>query len=257
MKLTILGCGTSTGVPIPGCTCEVCTSGDPKNERMRTSALITTDSGENILIDASPDLHQQALRFKINRLEAVLYTHAHADHILGTDDLRVYNFSRNAPLPCYGDSETLTQLKDFFRYIFEPNPNYEGGLLAKLELNEIEPYSTFSVAEIPITPFALSHGSSPVTGYKFGDIAYATDCNYLPPETEELLRNVPVLILDGLRYKAHKTHFTIDQAVAKAQELGAKRTYLIHMTHDVDYHSVNKALPAGIELAYDGLEIKL
>ncbi|MCB0333988.1 MAG: hypothetical protein KDD55_10850, partial [Bdellovibrionales bacterium] len=142
-------------------------------------------------------------------------------------------------------------------YIFEPNPNYEGGLIAKLDLTEIEPYIPFEVAGITITPFALSHGSQPVMGYKFGDIAYATDCNFIPGESEELLRNIPVLILDGLRYKAHKTHFTIDQAVAKAQELGAQQTYLIHMTHDIDYHSVNNALPAGIELAYDGLQIKL
>ena len=255
MRLTILGCGTSTGVPIPGCPCAVCNSNDPKNERWRTSALITADDGRNILIDTSPDLHHQALRYKIERVDAVLYTHAHADHILGTDDLRVYNFRRDSPIPCFGDAQTLSALKNFFHYIFSPDPNYEGGLLAKLALHEIEVGKSFKAAEQEVLPFSLLHGSSPVLGFRIGDLAYATDCNAIPDESFSALSGVKVLILDALRHKPHNTHFTVADAVDAAKRVGAERTYFVHMTHDLDYHETNAELPPGMQLAYDGLQI--
>ena len=253
--LTILGCGTSTGVPLPACTCAVCTSASSRNKRDRTSAWLKTDSGASILIDAGPDLRQQALKFKIPRLDAVLFTHGHSDHILGIDDLRGFNFVQKAPIPCFGDEATLQALRSMFPYIFNPDPDYKGGMLAKLLLNTLTHYEPLPIPDISITPFKLMHGPAPVTGYRFGNLAYATDCNAIPVETEPLLQNVDYLVLDGLRHESHGTHYSISEAIAVAKRLGAKQTYLIHMTHTIDYEIENPKLPAGIDFCYDGLEI--
>ena len=257
MILQILGCGTSTGVPIPGCECAVCLSPDPKNSRTRTSALIRLDDGRNILIDASTDLRQQALRWGIKRVDAVLFTHAHADHILGTDDLRCFNFILKKAIPCYGTAETLTALTRAFEYIFKPDPEWEGGLLPQLELNEIRHNEPFRLFEIEFLPFLLSHGKSNVTGFRFNNAAYATDCNGIPLQSTDKLKNLEVFVLDALRYEKHSTHFTIKEACEVSKSLAAKRTYLVHMTHSVDYSEGSKSLPFGIEFAYDGLQIKI
>lgn len=257
MQLTILGCGTSTGVPIPACRCEVCTSSNPKNKRDRCSALLTLDSGEKILIDAGPDLRQQALRFEIDRIDAVLFTHGHADHILGVEDLRGYNYVHRKPIPCYANKHTQAKLEQQFDYIFNPDPEYQGGALVKLEMNDIRPFEPLELFGVEIEPFELLHGPNDVVGFKIGRIAYATDCNFIPERSKDLLRNVDYLILDGLRHEQHSTHFSIGEAVAMAQELGAGQTYLTHMTHTIEYETENAKLPTGIEFCYDGLVIEL
>lgn len=255
-KLTVLGCGTSTGVPIPGCTCHVCTSENPRNHRLRTSSAITLPDGQVLLIDASPDLRLQALTHGLFKVDAVLYTHAHADHILGTDDLRVFNFRRKSPIPCFSTEKTLESLKQTFHYIFDPDPLYQGGALAQLSLEEVLPGVPFTAAGQSILPLLLYHGELPVLGWRIGDLAYATDCNRIPEETKEQLQGVRILLLDGLRYEHHATHFTIPEAIETAQGLGFEQTYLLHMTHTVEYEEVSKRLPDGIKLAYDGLEIE-
>jgi len=256
MRFTILGCGTSTGVPVPGCRCEVCRSTDPRNQRLRTSGIIQSEDGRGLLIDASADLRQQALRAGIERVDAVLFTHTHADHILGTDDLRCFNFTLKRRIPCYGTANTLAEIRRFFSYIFEPHPHYERGALAQLDLHEIEDTVPFEAAGFAVRPFPLKHGSSPVTGFRIGSLGYATDCNGVPEEAREILKGVRYLILDGLRYESHRTHFTIPEAIAVAQEIGAERTILVHMTHSIDYAAVSAKLPPGVELGYDGLSLE-
>lgn len=255
LKMTILGCGTSTGVPVPGCPCPVCRSGTPGNQRFRPSGLIHGAPQGNILIDATTDLRSQALRFGVERVDAVLYTHAHADHILGTDDLRVFNFVSKSSIPCFGDGNTLQALRSTFKYIFEPDPDYLGGMLAQLTLHEVAPLQPFTAAGVEIIPLPLRHGRMPVLGYRVGNLAYATDCNFVPEETKNALRGVEVLILDALRFKPHRTHFTIPESIALAAELGIKRTIFTHMTHDVDFYQVSATLPPNVQLAQDGLEI--
>ncbi len=257
MKLKILGCGTSTGVPVPGCQCTVCTSSHPRNQRTRPSAVIELDNGSNILIDTSPDLRSQVLRWGIKRVDAVLFTHAHADHILGLDDLRGFNFATRSSIPCYGSATTLKEIRRFYDYVFNPDPNYIGGALPQVSTHEIDEVTPFELCGLKITPFKLLHGRLPVTGFLIGNTAYATDCNFIPIESKELIRGVNTLILDGLRYEPHATHFTIPQAVAAAQELEAKMTYLIHTTHTVDYEETNSKLPPNVQLAHDGLEVSI
>lgn len=256
MILQILGCGTSTGVPLPGCTCRVCTSGKLQNERLRTSGLIRLDSGRNILIDASTDLRQQALKWKVSRVDALLVTHPHADHILGIDDLRCFNFVQRASIPCYGNRSTLDRIRRTFAYIFEPDPDYQGGGLPQVTLQEIQDEIPFTAAGASIQPFPLEHGGITVLGYRIGELAYATDCKRIPENSRKILKGVKVLVLDGLRYEAHRTHMTIDEAVSVAAELGIRRTVLTHMTHNVDFDEVSARLPRQVELAYDGLEIE-
>jgi phosphoribosyl 1,2-cyclic phosphate phosphodiesterase len=253
--LKILGCGTSTGVPMPGCECAVCLSPNPRNKRSRTSALVKVNDTFNILIDTSTDLRWQALNWNIKTINSVLFTHSHADHILGLDDLRGFNFSQKTSIPCYGTIQTLKEIRRCFSYIFEPNDDYEGGLLPQISLHQIDPTRPFNVGPISIQPFQLMHGKMPVVGFKIGEMAYATDCNFIPEETKSLLSGIKVLVLDALRYEEHKTHFTIPKAIQVAQELGAESTYFVHMTHAVDYETVQRNLPENIYLAYDGLEI--
>lgn len=257
MKLRILGCGTSTGVPVPGCHCPVCTSGDPKNERLRTSALFTGDDGHSVLIDAGTDLRSQALKHGVKRVDSVLFTHSHSDHILGVDDLRCFNFIQRSTINCYGTDKTLLEIERLFSYIFNSDSDYEGGLLADLSMHRIHDYKPFSIGTTTIVPLLLWHGRMPVTGFRIGDFVYATDCNSIPEESKQIMRGAKYLFLDGLRYREHKTHFTVDEAVAISHELEAEMTYLIHMSHDIDYKSASASLPPTVQLAFDGLEITL
>jgi len=254
-EFVLVGCGTSTGVPVPGCTCAVCTSGDPRNFRNRTSGYIRLASGEGILIDATPDLRHQALQHKIDRVDAVLYTHAHADHICGSDDLRVFNFIKKAAIPCFGTASTLAGLRSTFPYIFDRDPNYQGGEIAHLQLKEIAEGSEFTVLGSTVKAFPLHHGSTPVTGFRIGNLGYATDCKGLSAPAFEALKGVSWLLLDGLRWEPHRTHNSIQEAIEIAREVKAQHTYLIHTTHSVDFTTVTSQLPEGIALGYDGLRI--
>lgn len=220
---------------------------------MRTSAAIETESGEVILIDASTDLRHQALAHGVSRVDAVLFTHAHADHILGIDDLRIFNFVSRRQIPCFGSQQTLDGIRQTFPYIFNQSSEYEGGLLAQLELHEISHGTPFTVCGIEVLPFRLWHGKMEVFGFRIGTMCYATDCKTIPGSSLELLRGCETLVLDGLRFEEHKTHLTIPEAISIAESLEAPQTYLIHMTHTVDYRSINSALPPRIGLAYDGL----
>jgi phosphoribosyl 1,2-cyclic phosphate phosphodiesterase len=261
--LTILGCGTSTGVPLPGCHCDVCHSIDPRNKRLRTAAHLASSDGLSVLIDAGPDLRQQALRAGINHVDAVLFTHSHADHILGIDDLRAFNFSSRRAVPCYASEETTEGIRSVFNYAFNPHPLYEGApvQLDLRTLTEGEPFNISSGNEqenalpLSVLPLTVHHGRLPVTMYRFGPIAYATDCNYIPPETIEKLNGVEVLLLDGLRVAPHPTHFSISEACELAEKLQVPRTILIHMAHSVDYNDTMSRLPQGVELAFDGLQV--
>lgn len=243
-------------MPLPGCRCKVCLSPHPRNKRSRTSALIKADNNFNILIDTSMDLRWQALAQDVRNVNAVLYTHAHADHILGLDDLRGFNYIQKSIIPCYASLTTVNELKRFFSYIFDPDPNYQGGMLPQIALNVIDDYSVFNVGPVSVQSFLLKHGVTDVLGFRVGEAAYATDCNFIPDESKELLQGLKYLVLDGLRQEPHRTHFTIDQAVKMAEELKVETTYLIHMTHGVDYEEVSRELPPYVKLAYDGLELE-
>lgn len=255
-SVTIIGCGTSTGVPVLGCKCGVCQSTHPRNKRHRTSALVRLWNGKSIVIDTSADFRTQALVYGIEHVDAVLYTHAHADHIMGMDDLRGYNFSHQHSIPCFGEAQTLETLRQTFRYIFEPDPTYEGGMLPQLSLHEVKAGTAFDVCGTRVLPLSLQHGKASVLGFRMGDFAYCTDCKRIPENSLQLLRGVKTLVLDALRYESHRTHLTIPESISLSRQIGAQQTYFVHMTHTVDYDTVSAALPAGIALAYDGLEFE-
>jgi phosphoribosyl 1,2-cyclic phosphate phosphodiesterase len=257
LKVTILGCGTSTGVPIVQCKCAVCLSKDPKNRRLRASAWIQVQ-GKNILIDTSTDLREQALRAKIPRVDAVLYTHPHADHIHGIDELRSFNFFQKEAIPIYGNAWTCEDLTHRFSYIFQPPGIVEGGGVPLLQLHNIKASSPFlEILGQKVIPLSLMHGSKECVGYRLNSFAYITDCNYIPPQTLARLNDLSVLILDCLRITPHTTHLNLDQALAIVQKIKPKRTFLTHLGHDFDYVSWKTKLPKGVALAYDGLTLRV
>jgi phosphoribosyl 1,2-cyclic phosphate phosphodiesterase len=256
VKVTVLGSGTSHGVPAIGCDCAICTSRDPKDKRTRPSIYIET-AGAAILVDTSTDLRLQALANDIRRVDAILFTHSHADHVMGLDDVRRYNQMQKGAIPCYGDAATLASLRQMFSYVFNP-PKQIGGGLPELVLHEID--GPFSIGDARIVPVPLWHGKLPILGFRIGAFAYLTDCNRIPDESWTLLTadgGVRVMILDALRQRPHSTHFSVDEAVAVAQRLGTGRTYLTHISHDLAHGATNAQLPAGVELAYDGLVLTI
>ncbi|MBU0580784.1 MAG: MBL fold metallo-hydrolase [Candidatus Margulisbacteria bacterium] len=254
MKITFLGTGTSHGIPVIGCDCSVCTSQNPKDNRTRSSVLITHNK-KNILIDASTDLRQQALRHKLKNINAVLCTHVHADHVFGMDDLRAFNERQNfEAIPYYAQKRDMEELKDIFHHIFEPVPQ-KGGGLPKIDLKEIKADHPFNLFGLNILPLKIMHGIVPILGYRIENFAYLTDCSEIPEDTLKQLNNLDILVLDALRHKPHPTHFNVEQAVAMAQKIGAKHTYFTHIAHNLDHEKTNKELPENIELAYDGLEV--
>lgn len=254
-KLTILGCGPSTGVPYLKCECKVCRSKDPKNNRLRTSAWIET-GGLSILLDTSPDLRLQALRERIFRVDAVLFTHPHADHTHGIDDLRNYNYLQKNSIPVYGNAWTCEELQQKFPYIFKPALKLEGGGIPKIQLNQIDSTSqNLDILGIPVVPISVEHGSKECLGYRIDSVAYVTDCSYIPAKSLSRLKDLSVLVLDCLRLAPHDTHLNLEQAIGIVEEIRPKRTFLTHLGHDFDYKRYSKKLPKGVFLAYDGLKI--
>lgn len=255
-QLTILGCGSSTGVPIPTCKCSVCRSKNPKNHRLRCSAWLEYQ-GKSILIDTGTDLRQQALRARIPKIDAVLYSHPHTDHTHGIDELRAYNFSQKASIPLFGNRWTYEELERRFPYIFRPKP-VEGGGIPQLTLHCFDASEKgLVVQDVPIIPLLLKHGSQESVGYRIESVAYVTDCSYIPDPTLDRMRNLSCLVLDCVRIKPHGTHLNLDRALEVISQLSPKKTYLTHLGHDFDYASFNKKLPKGVQLAYDGLKINL
>jgi phosphoribosyl 1,2-cyclic phosphate phosphodiesterase len=249
--INVLGSGTSTGVPTIGCRCEVCTSTDPRDKRLRPSILVRY-AGRGILIDTTPDFRMQALRASIERVDAILYTHAHADHILGLDDVRPFNYRQRSEIPIYAMRETLDAIRRVFRYAFEPEPAQTSIPKLKLHPIEDEPFDLFGLT---ITPLPVMHGESQILGFRFGAAAYITDQSDIPEGTKEKLHGLDVLFLDALRHKPHPTHSTVAQSLKWVEELKPRRTFFTHICHDLGHASTEAALPAGVHLAYDGLEI--
>lgn len=247
MKITILGSGTSTGVPMVGCRCPVCTSEDPRDKRTRSSVLIET-AGSYILVDTSTDLRKQAIRHKVPRIDAVLFTHSHADHIHGIDDLRGFHFIHKRIIPCYGRKETLDLITRNFSYIFKGMESE--GYAPLLEAHEVHhPFQLFGKTVIPIP---LIHGSSQSTGYRIDNTAYLTDCSAIPASSLAMLGGLDILIIDALRYTPHITHFNIEGALRVVGELRPRRAIFTHLTHEVPYRD-GERLPEGVEFAYDGM----
>jgi phosphoribosyl 1,2-cyclic phosphate phosphodiesterase len=252
MKFTLLGTGTSTGVPSIGCGCETCTSDDPRDNRLRVSVLVEHE-GWTVLIDTSSDFRQQALRVGLKHLDAVLVTHCHADHIFGLDDIRPLNF-RHGALGVYADARAWVDIRRIFKYIFEPT--YSGGGLPQVVAHTVEHGAQFCLGRgLGVTPVEVIHGRLPVTAYRFNDFAYATDLSEIPPRSLELLRDLDVLVLDCLRLTPHPTHLWLERALAYVEELRPRRAYLTHIAHDIKHARDSALLPGGVEWAYDGLVI--
>jgi phosphoribosyl 1,2-cyclic phosphate phosphodiesterase len=249
-RVTFLGTGTSHGVPMIGCRCPVCTSADPRDRRLRPSIYLQVADGPSILVDTATDLRQQALTHDVTRVDALLFTHSHADHVMGLDEVRRFNVLMHGPLPLYADAATAAELRRVFAYAFAP-PAQTGGGVPQLDLREIA--GPFAVGAVRVVPVPLLHGVQPILGFRFGRFAYLTDCSAIPEPSFALLDGVEVLVLDALRHRPHPTHFTVAEATAAAARIGAGQTYFTHICHDLPHAATAAALPAGVTLAHDGL----
>jgi phosphoribosyl 1,2-cyclic phosphate phosphodiesterase len=251
MQLTMLGVGSSAGTPAVGCSCATCTSIDPRNKRTRCSSLITLDSGENILIDTGPDLRNQALRENIKRVDAVLYTHTHADHLHGIDDLRAFCQIQRKQIPLYAKGDAVEHIKLKFGYVLrEPSDFWEMPVL-RIE-SVAAPFALFGTQ---ITPIPIMHGKIPIFGYRVGNIAYLTDVSEIPESSFALLQDLDVLLIDCLRETSHPTHINIEQSLSCIGRIKAKQSYMIHMTHDLEYTSLTNKLPQSVFVGFDGLKL--
>ncbi len=248
-RVTFLGTGTSHGVPMIGCQCAVCRSDDPRDRRLRPSIHVDVDGGPAVLVDTATDLRQQALINDITRVDAVLFTHSHADHVMGLDELRRFNALKGAHLPVYADADTGAELRRIFAYAFMP-PAGPGGGVPELALTPID--GPFVVEGMTIVPVPILHGHRPILGFRIGTFAYLTDCSAIPEPSYALLEGLEVLVLDALRHRPHPTHFTVAEAVAAATRVGARQTYFTHICHDLPHAATCAALPPGMALAYDG-----
>ena len=257
MRLTFLGTGTSFGVPQIGCACAVCRSTDPHDKRTRSGALIQVGDA-TILIDTPPELRLQLIAAGVGRVDAVIYTHEHADHTAGIDDLRMFSVRARRALPIYGPGETLERLQASFPYIFDATVRpYEGTSKPSLETHAVEPGRPFAAAGLEVLPLAFWHGHLRVFGYRIGRLAYITDVKMVPPNEREQLRGVDVLVLNALWWRPHPTHLSIAEAIEAARDIGARRTYLTHLTHETGHAELEAQLPAGVAPAYDGLTVEI
>jgi phosphoribosyl 1,2-cyclic phosphate phosphodiesterase len=253
MQLTMLGVGSSAGTPAVGCNCATCLSDDPRNKRTRCSSLISLDSGENILIDTGPDLRLQSLRENIKRVDAVLYTHTHADHLHGIDDLRAFCQIQRKQIPVYANEDAISHISQKFAYVLrEPSDFWEMPVL-RAETIAV-PFELFGVQ---ITPIPIMHGRSQIFGYRIGNVAYMTDVSEIPESSFALLENLEIVLLDCLREKYHPTHINIEQSLSYISRIKAKQSYLIHMTHELEYTSLSKKLPKDVFVGFDGLKLNM
>ncbi|GAB4416715.1 MAG: MBL fold metallo-hydrolase [Bacteroidia bacterium] len=252
MEFTFLGTGTSQGVPVIACQCAVCTSSDPRDQRLRTSGLLRSDT-TTLVIDTGPDFRQQMLRQRVMDLDAVVYTHPHKDHTGGLDDVRAYNYLKDTDMPLYGTRAVLTHLEKEYYYIFQ-NPSYPG--LPRIAFHEITGEEDLLIGDISLRPIPAMHGRMPVLGYRCGDFAYLTDVNYLSPTSMDLLAGVRYLAIDALRHQPHHSHYHVEAALEVVATLQPQAAYFIHISHLLGRHAdVQASLPPGVYLAYDGLQL--
>ena len=257
MRLTFLGTGTSFGVPMLGCGCEVCRSADPRDKRTRVGALVETGGGTRILIDTPPELRLQLIAAGIDRVDAVLFTHDHADHTHGIDDLRAFTVRRDGPLPMYGSAETLESLRRKFTYIFDDRRPVAGTSKPEGHARIVEAGTPFLVGDVQVIPVAIPHGPITVFAYRIGALAYVTDAKTVPPEAIDVLRGARVLVINALFRTEHPTHLSIPESLQVAAAIGAERTYLIHLTHDNFHADLEAELPRGVSPAFDGLTVRV
>jgi len=252
MTLKFLGTGTSTGVPILTCQCAVCTSPDPHDKRTRPSILLEYD-GRAVLIDTTPDFRAQALREGMTRLDAVVFTHHHADHIMGLDDTRMFYFRQQTPIPIYADARCMATLRTVFAYIFDGN--YLFGGVGKIDPHLID--GPFDLWGLKLIPVPVLHGNLTILGFRVRDAAYLTDVSEVPESSFPLLADLDVLIIDALRHKPHPTHLSLTQALAMVERLKPKRAFFTHIAHELGHEQTNSILPANVRLAYDGLQVEI
>lgn len=251
MRVTFLGTGTSRGIPVIGCTCATCSSQHPFNHRLRASVLLKT-ANSAVVIDTSVDFRTQMLRHRVRELDAVVFTHHHVDHILGLDDVYPFNVRSGKPLPVYGRRETLEEVQTTFRYLFSER-RYPG--VPQVELNVVS--DVFHVGQLSIEPVEVAHGKLLINGYRIGNFAYITDVSGIPEASVRKLSGVEYLVLGGLRFRPHVSHFSISQAVEMARRIEPRHTFLVHMSHEVEHFDASRKLPAGVALAYDGLVLEV
>lgn len=251
--LTLLGTGTSMGVPMIGCDCDVCRSDNPKNRRTRTGVLVEGPSG-NFLIDTPPELRLQLTRQRVEMVEAVVFTHPHADHILGLDDLRIFGYKRKAPVPLYCEEPVETALRQVFYYAFAEQKSLHSSPQLEFRRLGTEP---IDLCGLTVQPFRVWHGDTPVLAFRINDVAFVTDCKRIPDESWPLLEGLDVLVVDALWDEPHPTHFNVTEALEVIERVRPQRSYLTHVSHRLEYDATNARLPAGVELSYDGLRLEL
>jgi phosphoribosyl 1,2-cyclic phosphate phosphodiesterase len=273
MRFVFLGTGTSAGVPAIGCECEVCTSADPRDNRTRTSGVLQfidpTGQERMILIDTGPDLRSQALRERLNRCDAILFTHNHVDHTFGLDEVRRFNAVQKTPISIYAEQRTMLDLRRVFAHIFDRDKNVNDSFVASLIPHIITPEKSFEIHGVRVTPIRLIHGKLPILGFRFDPagarsaaaassplpLAYCTDVSGIPPETWKHLKGLKTLVLDALRHRKHNTHLSLDESLTIAENVSAGQTYFVHMSHDLGHAQTNAELPETIRLAHDGLKL--
>lgn len=252
VRITVLGSGTSAGIPTIGCRCAVCHSADPRDNRLRPSVVVRFN-GHAVVIDTTPDFRAQALRSRLDRVDAVLFTHAHADHIMGLDDLRPFNFRQGGEIPIYGSPETVTAIQRAFAYIFSHEPH--DSWVPRLRVHTFEPEENLELFGMKVVPIRVLHGRGIVFGYRLGPVAYLTDHSDIPEESLQKLEGLEVLFLDALRHKPHPTHSTVKRSLEYVERLRPRITYFTHISHDLAHERTESQLPDHVRLAYDGLEI--